>query len=61
MDEQLQPLYGAWAAQSPPVAATILAALGLDNERLTFSHAGRDEMLTRTEGTGSIIPGALQS
>src|SRR5688500_12992832 len=28
MDEMLQPLYGTWAAQTPPVAATILAALG---------------------------------
>ena len=45
----------------PDLHATILAALGLDHERLTFTHAGRDEMLTRTAGTGNIIPGVFHS
>jgi hypothetical protein len=39
--------------------ATILAALGLDHERLTFPHDGRDERLTGVLGAARPIAGAL--
>jgi hypothetical protein len=31
--------------------ATILNAMGLDHEKLTFPHNGRDEIITGTGGT----------
>ena len=43
----------------PDLHATILASLGLDNERLTFEHGGRQEMLTRLPGHGKVIPGVF--
>jgi len=39
--------------------ATILAALGLNNEDLSFHANGRDERLTGVAGTAKIIPGVL--
>lgn len=39
--------------------ATILAALGMDCDELTFLHSGRDEMLTGTSGAARLIPGVL--
>jgi len=39
--------------------ATILRALGLDNEALSFHTAGRDERLTGVAGSAKIIPGVL--
>jgi hypothetical protein len=39
--------------------ATILAALGLDNEALSFHTNGRDERLTGVAGSAKIIPGVL--
>jgi uncharacterized protein (DUF1501 family) len=39
------------------IHATILHLLGLDHEQLTFSHNGRDERLTGTEG--EVIKGIL--
>jgi hypothetical protein len=35
----------------PDFHATILHLLGLDHERLTFRHAGRDHRLTDVSGT----------
>jgi nicotinamide-nucleotide amidase len=29
VDEQLQPIYGPWAAEGPPIATTVLASLGI--------------------------------
>lgn len=46
MDQQLQPLYGVWIAQTPPVGATILAALGQIELHLSVRHAS--EPLART-------------
>ena len=43
MDEQLQPLYGVWSARTPPVAATILAALGQIELHLSVRHASEPE------------------
>jgi len=37
--------------------ATILHLMGLDHERLTFRHAGRDYRLTDVHG--SVVPGVL--
>jgi hypothetical protein len=39
--------------------ATILTALGLDNEALSFHTNGRDERLTGVAGSAKIIPGVL--
>jgi len=39
--------------------ATILAALGLDHLRLSFSVGGRDERLTGVAGGAEVIPGVL--
>lgn len=39
--------------------ATILAALGLDNEELFYEHNGRPERLTGVAGEASVIPGVL--
>jgi hypothetical protein len=39
--------------------ATILAALGLDNDALAFHASGRDERLTGVAGSAKIIPGVL--
>jgi hypothetical protein len=39
--------------------ATILRALGLDNEALSFHTSGRDERLTGVAGSAKIIPGVL--
>ena len=41
--------------------ATILAALGLDHERLVFPHDGRDERLTGVLGSAAPIGGVLAS
>jgi nicotinamide-nucleotide amidase len=43
VDQSLHPLYVAWAAQSPPVAATILASLGQIELHLSVRHGVRDE------------------
>jgi hypothetical protein len=39
--------------------ATILAALGLDNDALSFHTNGRDERLTGVAGSAKVIPGVL--
>jgi len=41
--------------------ATILAALGIDHEALSFSHAGREERLTGLIGNARVIPGVLSA
>ncbi|MEY4482973.1 MAG: hypothetical protein RL693_425, partial [Verrucomicrobiota bacterium] len=39
--------------------ATILAALGLDNDELSFPREGREERLTGISGNAKIIPNVL--
>jgi hypothetical protein len=39
--------------------ATILAALGLDNDALSFHTSGREERLTGVAGSAKIVPGVL--
>jgi hypothetical protein len=39
--------------------ATILRALGLDNEELGFEVSGRTERLTGVANTAKVIPGVL--
>jgi nicotinamide-nucleotide amidase len=43
VDQALHPLYEAWAAASPPVAATILATLGQIELHLSVRHASREQ------------------
>ena len=38
---------------------TILAAMGLDAEDLTFTHEGKVHRLTAVPGAAKIIPGVL--
>jgi len=51
-DETLQPLYRTWSAQSPPVAATILAALGHIELHLSTAADSR-------EAAAGILDGAV--
>ncbi len=39
--------------------ATILAALGLNNDELAFHASGREERLTGVAGSAKVIPGVL--
>jgi hypothetical protein len=39
--------------------ATIFAALGLNNEELSFQTNGRQERLTGVAGSAKVIPGVL--
>jgi nicotinamide-nucleotide amidase len=59
MDEALQPLYGAWAAQQPPVAATILAALGQIELHLSVRHASeqaaRDQLAAAAADAAAVL------
>jgi uncharacterized protein (DUF1501 family) len=54
---------GLMAVQDPhpmkDLHATILHALGLDNEELGFEVSGRTERLTGVAGTAKVIPGIL--
>ena len=54
---------GLMAVESPvhfrDLHATILAAMGLNNDRLSFEVSGRQERLTGVAGTGKPIPGLL--
>lgn len=54
---------GLMAVQQPhlfkDLHATILRALGLDNEELGFEVSGRTERLTGVAGTAQVIPGVL--
>ena len=44
----------------PDILATVLHQLGLNHERLTFSHDGREETLTDPQVTGAqVVPGLL--
>jgi len=43
MDQQLHPLYDLWSARTPPVAATILAALGQIELHLSVRHVSEPE------------------
>ena len=54
---------GIMAAEQPhpfkDLHATILRALGLDNEDLGYEVSGRTERLTGVAGSSKIIPGVL--
>lgn len=54
---------GLMAAERPTsfndLHATILAALGIDNEELTFLHQGREERLTGIPGSAEVIKGVF--
>jgi hypothetical protein len=45
----------------PDLHATLLHALGLDHEQLTYSHAGRDDSLTDVGVTRAQVVRALLS
>jgi len=54
---------GLMAVESPvhfrDLHATILAAMGLNNDRLSFEVSGRQERLTGVAGSGKVIPEVL--
>ena len=56
---------GLMAADQPhsvrDLHATILAALGIDHEALSFLNAGREECLTGLTGNAKIIPGVFSA
>ena len=56
-DRRSRPLRGRKQSPLHDIHATILHLIGLDHERLTFPHNGRDERLTGTEG--EVIRGML--
>src|SRR5690349_6326764 len=43
VDQAMHPLYEEWAAESPPVAATILASLGQIELHLSVRHPSRQQ------------------
>jgi nicotinamide-nucleotide amidase len=61
VDELLQPLYDEWARQDPPIAATILAALGQIELHLSVRHreaAVADTQLARAAAQVTALLGA---
>jgi hypothetical protein len=54
---------GLMAVQDPhpfkDLHATVLAALGLKNDDLSYEHNGRMERLTGVAGSAKVIPGVL--
>ena len=56
-DHGILPVEG--AVHTHDLHATMLAALGLDHERLTFRHAGRDYRLT--DIAGKVVRPILRS
>jgi nicotinamide-nucleotide amidase len=59
MDEMLQPLYGVWAAQTPPVAATILAALGQIELHLSVRHSSEEAARAQLAAATAEVVGVL--
>jgi nicotinamide-nucleotide amidase len=59
MDEMLQPLYGTWAAQQPPVGATILAALGQIELHLSVRHGSEDTARERLAAAAADVVNVL--
>ena len=59
MDEILQPLYGVWAAQTPPVAATILASLGQIELHLSVRHASPEAARVPLSAATAAVVDAL--
>jgi nicotinamide-nucleotide amidase len=59
MDEQLQPLYGAWSARTPPVVATILATLGQIELHLSVRHASEAEARGLLAGAAAEVVDVL--
>lgn len=53
-DEMLQPLYRAWAAQQPPIEATILAAASMLELQISVKHAQAEA------GSGALDAAAIQ-
>jgi nicotinamide-nucleotide amidase len=59
VDEALHPLYQEWAASSPPIAATILAALGQIELHLSVRHPSREQGAAILERATAQAAGVL--
>ena len=59
MDQQLHPLYDVWSARTPPVAATILAALGQIELHLSVRHVSEPEARGLLETATAEVIGVL--
>jgi len=59
MDQQLHPLYDVWSARTPPVAATILAALGQIELHLSVRHVSEPEARGLLEAAVAEVIGVL--
>ena len=59
VDEQLQPIYGPWSLESPPVATTILASLGIVEVHLSASGGATANLDARLETAVSALTAPL--
>lgn len=55
VDELLQPLYREWSVQEPPIAATILAALGQIELHLSVRHRSEGNARTRLSAAAAQV------
>lgn len=59
VDKALHPLYGEWNAQAPPIAATILAALGQIELHLSIRHTSEAEARARLTAASAQVTAIL--
>jgi nicotinamide-nucleotide amidase len=59
VDEALHALYGEWSAQAPPIAATILAALGQIELHLSIRHESEAEARDRLAAATAQVTAVL--
>ena len=59
VDEQLQPIYGPWSVESPPVVTTILASLGIVEVHLSASGGTAADLDARLETAVSALVAPL--
>jgi nicotinamide-nucleotide amidase len=59
VDKALHPLYDEWSAQSPPIAATILAALGQIELHLSIRHSSEVEAAARLAAATAQVTAVL--
>jgi nicotinamide-nucleotide amidase len=59
VDEQLQAIYGRWAAEDPPVVTTILASLGIVEVHVSTSGGDGDQLEARLEAAVGALAAPL--
>ncbi len=59
VDEQLQPIYGPWAIESPAVATTVLASLGVVEVHLSVAGGAAADLDARLEAAVAALTAPL--